>query len=148
MANILNVAAYVIKKCGSVTTMKLQKLVYYCQAWSLAWDDKPLFDEDFQAWANGPVSPALFSKHKGQFTVDSNFLQEYADYAFTETELETMDCVLHDLKDKSPQWLSDLTHSERPWIEARRGYAPGDPCDKIIDKESMRQYYGGLTAIE
>lgn len=43
-----------------MTTMKLEKLTYYCQAWSLAWDDVPLFDEEFEAWANGPVCPQLF----------------------------------------------------------------------------------------
>lgn len=51
MANVYDVAKYVLKKLGSMSTMKLQKEVYYCQAWSLGWDGKPLFDEDFQAWA-------------------------------------------------------------------------------------------------
>ena len=49
--------------------MKLQKLVYYCQAWSLAWDDVPLFDEDFPAWANGPVCPELFDLHHGKSVI-------------------------------------------------------------------------------
>lgn len=148
MASVYNVAAYIISKCGEITTMKLQKLTYYCQAWSLAWDDKPLFDEDFEAWANGPVCPELFNKHRGQFVVGKNFLPEYLDYDFTDNEIETMDVVLNDLKDKSPQWLSDLTHSERPWKDARKGYAPGEPCSEVISKEDMRQYYGGLLAIE
>ena len=73
---------------------------------------------------------------------------KYLDYEFTGDEIETMDVVLNDLKDKSPQWLSDLTHSERPWKDARKGYAPGEPCSEVISKEDMRQYYGGLLAIE
>ena len=48
MASVLCVANYILRKIGPTTTMKLQKLVYYCQAWSLAWDDKPLFDEDLK----------------------------------------------------------------------------------------------------
>ena len=74
--NILNVARYIIEQCGSMTTMKLQKLTYYCQAWSLAWDGEPLFEEDFQAWANGPVSPELYQHHRGFFRVDSDFLKD------------------------------------------------------------------------
>ena len=55
MATVLDVAKYVLEHNGRMTTMKLEKLVYYCQAWSLGWDEVPLFEEDFQAWANGPV---------------------------------------------------------------------------------------------
>ena len=64
MASVFDVAKYVLKKTGQITTMKLQKLVYYCQAWSLAWDGKPLFPEEFKAWANGPVCQELFVKHR------------------------------------------------------------------------------------
>ena len=66
MATVFDVAKYVLKQLGSITTMKLQKLVYYCQAWSLGWDGKPLFGENFEAWANGPVCPELFHKHQEQ----------------------------------------------------------------------------------
>ena len=53
--SVLDVAAYILKKLGSMTTMKLQKLVYYSQAWSLVWDEQSLFIESIEAWANGPV---------------------------------------------------------------------------------------------
>ena len=145
MASVLNVAQYVLNKVGDMTTLKLQKLVYYCQAWSLAWDGKPLFDEEFEAWANGPVCPELFKKHKGKFVIEKNFLDEYKYDKFTGEEKETMNVVLKDLGGKSPQWLRDLTHLERPWTEARKGYAPGEICNNIIDKEIMQDYYGGLT---
>nr|WP_296476513.1 type II toxin-antitoxin system antitoxin SocA domain-containing protein [uncultured Acetatifactor sp.] len=44
--------------------MKLQKLCYYARAWTLVWDDAPLFEEDFQAWANGLVCPNCFLRHR------------------------------------------------------------------------------------
>jgi len=31
------------------------------------WDESPLFEEDIQAWANGPVVQVLYSYHQGQF---------------------------------------------------------------------------------
>lgn len=148
MANVMNVAAYVVNKCGTITTMKLQKLVYYCQAWSLAWDDKPLFNEDFEAWANGPVCPELFHFHKGKFEVTREDFEEYQNYTFSEEQIDTLDAVLRDLKDKTPQWLSDLTHSEKPWQDARKGYAPGEYCSNVIEKEAMQQYYGGISGLE
>ena len=37
------------------TSWKLQKLVYYCQAWSLVWDEEPLFEARIEAWANTAI---------------------------------------------------------------------------------------------
>lgn len=144
MASVFDVAKYVLLKLGAMTTMKLQKEVYYCQAWSLGWDDKPLFDEDFEAWANGPVCPKLFQKHKGQFLVDASLFDDIPDYEFSHDEIETMDAVLAYYGDKESQWLSELTHKEEPWKMARVGVPIGVACNNIITKESMQQYYGGL----
>lgn len=144
MATVLDVAKYVIEKAGAMTAMKLEKLVYYCQAWALGWDEKPLFDEDFEAWANGPVCPKLFNNHRGLFVVSENLLSDISDYAFTVSEKETMDAVINYYGDKEPQWLSELTHKEAPWKEARKGIPMGMPSNNIITKDSMLQYYGGL----
>lgn len=145
MATIFDVAKYIVKQLGPVTTMKLQKLCYYCQAWSLAWDDKPLFEEDFEAWANGPVCPELFKKHQGLFEIDEKLFSDIPDYPFTDNELETLQSVLDYYGDKEPHWLSELTHLENPWKIARKGVAIGTPSHNIISKEDMQQYYGGLS---
>ena len=144
MANVMQLAKCIFDKQGQMTTMKLQKLCYYCQAWSLAWDDVPLIDEDFQAWANGPVCPELYNAHKGMFTISSSDIKEDYAKAFDENQMETIDKVLEHYANKDPQWLSELTHLENPWKLARVGYAPGERCQKVITKESMQEYYGGL----
>ncbi len=144
MATVFDVAKYVLEHTGKITTMKLQKLVYYCQAWSLVWDEVPLFEEDFQAWANGPVCPELFERHKGRFEVDVSLFSNIPDYNFSQDAIETMDSVLSFYKDKEPQWLSELTHKEAPWKEARQGIPNGASCSNVISKDSMQQYYGGL----
>ena len=141
---VFNVAEYILSKMGEMTTMKLQKLVYYCQAWSLAWDEKPLFDEEFEAWANGPVCPELFKLHKGKFVIDKSDLAKYADFDFTADEIETMDKVIEYYGGQKSVWLSNLTHQEDPWKLARVNVAPGERCSNKISKDSMQQYYGGL----
>ena len=50
MATVFDVAKYILEKKGTMSTMKLQKLCYYSQAWSLVWDDQPLFNEDFESF--------------------------------------------------------------------------------------------------
>ena len=72
MASVFDVAKYILQKSGSMSTWKLQKLCYYSQAWSLAWTEAPIFDEEFEAWANGPVCRELFYMHQGKFVIDEN----------------------------------------------------------------------------
>ncbi len=143
MANVFDVAKYILTKKGKLSTMKLQKLCYYAQAWSLVWDDEPLFDEEFEAWANGPVCRELFLKTKGNFYVTAD--DEDGNLSnIKDNQKETIDIVLNYYGDKDAQWLSQLSHMEDPWNEARKGIPSGIGSDKIITKDSMAVYYGGL----
>lgn len=145
MASVLDVARYVVSELNPITTMKLQKLVYYSQAWSLVWDEAPLFDDDFEAWANGPVCRTLYRYHRGLFVLGEDFLSDTVkEDRLTTEQKETIDSVLMFYGDKTPQWLSDLTHQERPWKETRGKLSPGEPSEEVIPKELMQQYYGGL----
>lgn len=72
MANAFDVAKYILEKKEDISEVKLQKLVYYCQAWSLVWDENELFHEDFEAWANGLVVRELYNAHRGLFKVNAD----------------------------------------------------------------------------
>lgn len=141
-ASVHDVAAYILDKCGEMTTMKLQKLVYYCQAWSLVWDERPLFPERIEAWANGPAVPELYAVHRGRFTVER---WPTGDPGRLDAEArETIDAVLEYYGPRSAQWLSDLAHRELPWVEARASLADGERGSKEITHAAMAEYYIGL----
>lgn len=125
-----------------MTTMKLQKLVYYCQAWSLVWDEEPLFFEIIEAWANGPIVRELFNKHRNTFKISR--LPAGRPTKLSVTQKETVDSVLEYYGDRSSQWLSDLTHMEEPWKNARQGLAPGERGSNEITLASMAEYYSSL----
>lgn len=147
MASIVETAKYILEKMGTMSTMKLQKLCYYSQAWTLAWDEVPLFNEDFEAWANGPVCLSLFDLHKGKFLINADDLPESSEAeCLSDSERENINKVLEFYGDKEGHWLSELTHKERPWKEARQkaNVLPGDSCNEIITKESIEDYYAGL----
>ena len=144
MANVFDVADYILKECGEMPALKLQKLVYYSQAWSLVWDEAPLFEEDIEAWANGPVVRALYAKHRLNFFANRTMF-ESGDYnKLTDDQRETIAAVIHYYGDKPSQWLSDLTHMEDPWVHAREGLAPGERGHKVINHAAMAEYYSGL----
>ena len=95
MSNVFTVAKYILQQKGAMSSMKLQKLCYYAQAWSLVWDDAPLFDEDFQAWRNGPVCYELYNLHRGQFSVHASDIPEcHLAGPLTEEQKDTIKKVL------------------------------------------------------
>jgi uncharacterized phage-associated protein len=137
-----DVAAYILGRVGTVSAMKLQKLVYYSQAWALAWTDRPLFPNRIEAWANGPVVRDLYSTHRGEFEISSVPGDETA---LDQQARAVVDSVIEAYGRQSPQALSDQSHSEAPWLEARRGAPPGARCENEISQRAMRAYYRSLN---
>jgi uncharacterized phage-associated protein len=142
MANVSDVAAAILERQGSMSTWKLQKLVYYCQAWHLVWDETPLFGDAIQAWSNGPVVRSLYDLHKGKFSVAAGSFGDPTKLA--QNESETVGAVLKVYGGMSGADIAALTHREQPWLRAREGLADGERGNSEITLESMSEYYGGL----
>ena len=140
---IFNTAKYILEKQGRTSTFKLQKLCYYAQAWHMVWHDTELFDEDFEAWVNGPVCPALFAPCKGKFAVTAEEIPGDSSL-LSEEEKGTIDSVIDYYAPHDAQWLSRLTHLEDPWIIGRGDLPIGTPSHNPITKASMAEYYGNL----
>ncbi|MCK5521571.1 MAG: DUF4065 domain-containing protein [Thiomargarita sp.] len=146
MANltVADVAKYILDNKGIMSAMKLHKLVYYSQAWSLVWDDEPLFEDAIEAWANGPVVRSLYNIHKGMYQVSSATFANSAKNDLSENQKDTIDTVIEAYSEKSAQWLSDQTHLENPWIIARSDLADNERGEKVITLENMAEYYSSI----
>lgn len=142
--SILDVSRYILEKCGPMTAMKLEKLCYYSQAWSLVWDGSPLFEESFEAWANGPVCPVLFDMHRHMFTVSVKDIPGNPE-KLTADQKATIDAVIDAYGKLDAYQLSTLTHSEDPWRNARSGLPSGARSDAVITLDAMELYYGSLV---
>ncbi len=142
MASVFDASAYILSKTGPITAMKLQKLVYYSQAWSLVWDEEELFPERIEAWANGPVCPDLYHAHQGEFRVDAEPKGDAK--KLKKVQKETISAVLKAYGKKAALWLSDLTHREAPWKDARKGLPDGSRSNREITHAAMAEYYGNL----
>ncbi|MEK8020616.1 MAG: type II toxin-antitoxin system antitoxin SocA domain-containing protein [Candidatus Parabeggiatoa sp.] len=147
MANVFDVATLILSKQGPMPAMKLHKLVYYCQVWALVWDEEPLFKEPIKAWVSGPVVEALYEVHQGQFKVEA------ADFpgnpkVLNENQNKIISLVLKDYGSKPSKWLSDLTHLETPWRDARKGLSDAERGDREITWAAMAEYYESLLSEE
>lgn len=148
MVTIFDVANYFIKKSNSdeessITPLKLQKLCYYAQAWSLVWDNKELFKEEFEAWVHGPANYDLFKKYQ-QSTRNSIIEKVDNDFdegIFNEEQIETLDVIWNEYGKYTGTYLEQLTHQEEPWKTTRGKLEPGMGCNRVIPKDLIKEFY-------
>lgn len=136
MTSIFEVARFFLKK-KSMTHLKLQKLCYYAQAWYLAIFGTRLFDENFQAWLHGPVSPKLYQRYKqwGRFEIS-----EYTGIVNLCAETVFFLEMIYEMYGAySGVQLENLTHSEDPWKESRNGIT--GYCTNVIPDSAIQKYY-------
>ncbi|HKS44817.1 MAG TPA: type II toxin-antitoxin system antitoxin SocA domain-containing protein [Amycolatopsis sp.] len=144
MAEVNDVAAALLLRTGAVTTMKLQKLVYYAQAWHLVFHSRPLFSDAIEAWPQGPVTRTLYEKHRGRYQV-----KEWPGGdpgRLTKDERETISWVLAKYSHFSAETLSRMTHMETPWRIARGLLADDEKSAEPIKLENMRHFYSRQRA--
>lgn len=146
VADVLDVAAYLLEHARasikSETTFWIQKMVYYSQVMSLVHYHTPLFKQDIEAWANGPVVQELYQAHKGVRYIKSWNTDNLGDSTNLSNKHQALiDLALEKYGNQSGQILSELTHSERPWNEARGDLEPHVRSNNIITHNMILDFY-------
>lgn len=151
MATIFDTAKYILGQYPyGISTMKLQKLAFFAQGWTLAFLEEPLFNEDFEAWTHGPVCRRLFEEHKGEFSVNAETFTLGIPQSLTLEERACVDAVIQNYGALSGPQLSELTHEAgSPWATVR-GQANVEgraPSALTIDKNLIKQYFKEILAV-
>ncbi|MFN0131232.1 MAG: Panacea domain-containing protein [Phycisphaerales bacterium] len=119
-----------------LSSMKLQKILYYAHGWHLALTGEPLLDDSIEAWQYGPVIPSIYHEFKqfGSRPITSRYTHGVwndGDVAFvaprlnecegnTERAIAICDRVWQQFKDFTALQLSTMTHREgTPWFTVR-----------------------------
>ncbi|MBQ9214878.1 MAG: DUF4065 domain-containing protein [Bacteroidales bacterium] len=131
---------------ASLINLKLQKLLYYLQAWSYGINKKPFFDGEFEAWVHGPVNRVIFNRFNPQKTLYSEI--QLSDRIKTDFKLENDDdeeffeFIMENYAKYTGAQLENLSHQEQPWISARGNKNRYEKSDTVISAKSMMDYYG------
>ncbi|MGW7532093.1 Panacea domain-containing protein [Amycolatopsis sp. NPDC054798] len=133
MTHVEDVVRYIQTRLPDAGTMALCKLAYYTQAWHLTWEGSALYPEQIEAWKDGPVPRAAWHALRAG--------REGRAEALTPTERETVDAVISFYGEMTGWQLRELSHSERPWLEARGDLPEGEPSTAPVTLASMRRYY-------
>lgn len=165
--NIQDIARYTILRLiqngDTICPLKLQKILYYMQAWHLVYFDKQLlFDEKPQAWVNGPVYRTVYEIYKhipmyNQFSLSNIDIKQQdveleillnaeaekqlANLALTEEQNKFIESIYDHYGTMDHDRLVFLTHSELPWSEQREGLLPFQHSDRELSIDTMFNYY-------
>ncbi len=158
--NFLGLSA--LQKGLSLSPMKLQKLLYYEQAWSMVFfgREQTLFAEAPQAWVNGPVYPSVYYAYNHVLGVYDEFCKEHfcdsqdIDKPFDELisllaikmnlskdQITLSDRILTLYGTKTQDELVLMTHCEEPWCEQREGLLPFERSERELSLDTMYRYY-------
>ena len=113
-----DVAAEIRSRLSNPGVVKVHKLLYYCQAWHVVSTGEPLFTEDIQAWANGPVVADFWhdeDKHRNPPPARSLDSEGLATIAYVITRYGHL----------SGADLIRLTHNEAPRLDASVAFGTG-----------------------
>lgn len=116
-------------------TWKLQKLTFYIQSWSLAENDAPAFDDEIQAFPDGPVARDLFSATQNMRDVTGIPTGNASLVSDAVRSIEKM--VWNHFGQENGRTLRELTHAEYAWMEAREGLAENEPSQRPLSHETM-----------
>lgn len=151
MAPINIVADYVIQYLLAdgnryqLSPLKLQKLLYYIEAWSLGINDTSIYHEDalFEAWVHGPVNVFVHERFARKHAFESILLRDVDnhDIHFDEGDEDFIRYILENYAPYSGYELELMCINELPWIEARAGCKRFEECHNTIKEELMRKYY-------
>jgi uncharacterized phage-associated protein len=127
-----------------LTNLRLQKLLYYVQAWSLVMRNRPMFEERIEAWVHGPVvREAYYHFKNGDAPILAEDIGE-PNFDLDDDDREFIGRVWGSYKGYSALRLREMTHEEDPWINARKGYGPADRCEVEITQQALREYFNDV----
>lgn len=132
------------KEKKGLTNKKLQKLLYYAQAWNLVFNKRKLFNNDIEAWIHGPAIRSIYRKYKvfGFGNIEEKVDEKELD-KLTKGEIKVLNAVWEVYGKYDADYLELLAHSEDPWIKARNNLLPYQSSTRIISPAIMKNYYGG-----
>jgi len=145
MPSALDVAKFFLAQASEdagdlVSNLKLQKLVYYAQGFHLALFDRPLFDEQVEAWTHGPVVPAVYHHYKHHGSGSIPFPEDFNPEVFSDEQAELLNEVQQIYGQYSAWRLREMTHEESPWKDNFQAGA----LNLVIPNDDLQAFFKGL----
>lgn len=134
----VNIIAQAFLSYESMSPKKLQKLCYYAQMFYLALFNKKIINGEFEAWIHGSVNRELFYIYQGyKWTPIPKTFNNVFDLIDNNAK-SVLNIVWSSFGKYNGDQLEVITHTEIPWLNARKGYLPYEPCSNVLNHDDMK----------
>lgn len=136
MLSVFSAAVCLLEHTQKTSPAKLQALLYYCQAWSLVYNNEPMFPDIIKAKESGPIIPAVLYETKGHSTIDAHDLYKKGIGKPDYDDLKIIHFVINNYNHMDSIYLIDQIKKEEPYQSARL-----ISNDSEISKNMMLSFY-------
>lgn len=120
---------------NDVSNLKLQKLCYYAQGLITSMrGGERLFHDGISAWDHGPVVPTLYHKYKVYGSQPIPVVTDFDIEQIAPHDRDALDDIFEYYGQYAPWRLRNMTHEEKPWVDAYKG-------DKSITVEALIEFF-------
>lgn len=135
---------YVSKKHGTINVFKLNSLLYIMQASYLHYYNKPLFDEDFEAWMAGPTLPSIWKKYR-RFGGCSILSKDFR-YSIRNEDMAFLNDIIEIFGECSESSLNDMLISQKAYKDAFELRIPNCSIMPVIENEAIKTSFSEFLA--
>lgn len=146
-SKIYLISKHIIAKMEDITPLALQKILYYIQGFSAYFFEKPIFNDNAEAWVHGPVYREIYDRfsYYRYNPISKNEFESYNEInSLNDKEIKLIDSVINNFGVYSGKVLEKMTHTTIPWEEGRKELSEEEYSSNIIDTDTMKDYFTNI----
>ena len=142
--NASDFVSYLIREYGVTSPLRIQKLLYFIFKDFYKSHNLILFEENFEAWINGPVVPEVYFSYRNYFLnqEEQEFINtfECIEDFLESKQLKMIDEVISKYVKYATYELVEMSHNEKAWILARKRSGIVNPLDQTPSNEKLKLF--------
>ena len=146
-SKIYLISKHIIARMEDITPLALQKILYYIQGFSTYFFDRPIFNDNAEAWVHGPVYREIYDRfsYYRYNPISKNEFESYNEInSLNDKEINLIDSVINNFGVYSGKTLEKMTHTTIPWEEGRKELSEEEYSSNIIDIDTMKDYFTNI----
>ena len=146
-SKIYLISKHIIARMEDITPLALQKILYYIQGFSTYFFDRPIFNDNAEAWVHGPVYREIYDRfsYYRYNPISKNEFESYNEInSLNAKEIKLIDSVINNFGVYSGKTLEKMTHTTIPWEEGRKELSEEEYSSNIIDIDTMKDYFTNI----
>ena len=135
-----DIARYVIFYCDKyghpISNLKLQKILYFIQAYFLFETNKPCFSDVIEAWDYCHIVPSVYKEYRIYGSSNIPCTDDGSEFRYIkDDDYDSLNRILAEVSKNTESQLAYITRHQSPWIDARKSVT------KRITKKAIKDYF-------